>query len=308
MIFFNYTFTLKAVRWYHKNILNQISKRGFIMKKLYGQIISYILIAVGALMASFSVVCILIPNDAIDYGTAGIAIIINMITGIKLSLCVAIVFLPFLIAGAIVLGHQFGIRAILGSAVYTIGIPIFEKIPFELNTEHFLAVVFGGAILGAGLSLILTNGGCIDGSEILANIIVKKISDKTGKNLPMTYILLGFNLCVYIAVFVLINRNAALMSLLVYVVATSIINHFTDHFESIKQVTIITKKPDDLIKAIKDELNKTCTMMNSYGAIAGENKTLICYVSYFELPKLKEIIAKNKGTFSTVSTIDEILR
>ena len=98
------------------------------------------------------------------------------------------------------------------------------------------------------------------------------------------------------------------MSLLVYVVATSIINRFTDHYEAIKQVTIITKSPDDLIAAIKNDLGKTCTIMDSYGAIAGENKTLICYINYFELPKLKEIISKNKGTFSTVTTIDEIIR
>ena len=259
-------------------------------------------------MASFSVACILIPNDAIDYGTAGIGIIVSKLTGINLSVCVAIVFLPFLIAGLVTLGRQFGIKMILGSVVYTVGLELFEEIPFELNTEHFLAVVFGVALLGAGLSLILKNGGCIDGSEIFANIVLKKISDKTGKNFSMTYLLIGFNACVYTAVFVLINRSVALMSLLVYVVATSIINHFTDHFEAIKQVTIITKKPDDLIRSIKEELNKTCTMMESRGAIAGENTTLICYVNYFELPKIKEIIAKNKGTFSTVSTIDEILR
>ena len=42
----------------------------------WSDFVSYLLIAVGALMASFSVVCILIPNDAIDYGTAGIAIVI----------------------------------------------------------------------------------------------------------------------------------------------------------------------------------------------------------------------------------------
>ena len=272
------------------------------------EIISCALISLGALMASFSVVCILIPNDAIDYGTAGIAIIISMLTKWNLSLCVAVVFLPFIIAGTVILGRKFGLKAALGSGVYTVGIAIFERIPFELNTEHFLAVVFGGAILGAGLSLILKNGGCIDGSEIFANIVVKKISDKTGKNFSMSYLLIGFNACVYAAVFVLINRNAALMSLLVYVVATSIINHFTDHFEAIKQVTIITKDPDQLVKDIKAQLNKTCTIMNSYGAIAGENKTLICYVNYFELPKMKEIIAKNKGTFSTVSTIDEIIK
>lgn len=283
------------------------AKKGSVEKRLE-EALSYVLIVVGALLASFSVVCILIPNDAIDYGTAGIAIIISMLTKWNLSLCVAFVFLPFLVAGTLILGKRFGAKAILGSAVYTVGIAIFEKIPFELNTEHFLAVVFGGAILGAGLSLILKSGGCIDGSEIFANIVVKKASDKTGRNFSMTPLLIGFNACVYAAVFLLINRNAALMSLLVYVVATSIINHFTDHYEAIKQVTIITKEPDELVKAIKQELNKTCTLMNSYGAIAGENKTLICYVNYFELQKMKEIIARNKGTFSTVSTIDEVLR
>ena len=169
-------------------------------------------------------------------------------------------------------------------------------------------MVFGGAILGAGLSLILKSGGCIDGSEIFANIVVKAISDKTGRNFSMTYMLIGFNACVYLAAFLLINQSAALMSLLVYVVATSMIDHLTDNYEAIKQVTIITKKPEELIKAIKQELNKTCTMMDSYGAIAGENKTLICYVNFFELPKMKEIIKNNQGTFSTVSTIDEIIK
>ena len=278
------------------------------MKKNAQDFISVLMIIAGALLASFSVICILIPNDAIDYGTAGIAIIINMLTGFNLSLCVILIFLPFLIAGTWLLGKRFGAKAFIGTLFYTIGLSVFEKIPFELNTEHFLAVVFGGAILGVGLAMILRFGGCIDGSEIFANILLKLAENKTGKNFSMTYILLFFNAAVYLAVFVLINRNSALLSLLVYFIATTVINHFTDHFEAIKQVTIITKDPDELIAQIKKELNKTCTIMNSYGAIAGENKTLICYVTYFELQKMKEIISANKGTFSTVSTVEEILR
>lgn len=278
------------------------------MNKKLSNFMSYILIVVGALLASFSVACILIPNDAIDYGTAGIAIIVSKLTGFNLSLCVFFIFLPFLIFGFIILGKRFGIKAALGSLVYTVGLEVFEEVSFEINTEHFLAVVFGGAILGLGLALILRHDGCIDGSEIFANIIIKKISDKTGKNFSMSYLLIGFNACVYIAAFLLINRNSALLSLLVYVIATAIIDHFTDHFEAIKQVTIITKEPEALVSAIKTELNKTCTIMDSYGAISGENKTLICYINYFELSKMKEIISRNKGTFSTVTTIDEILR
>lgn len=276
-------------------------------KALQGMM-SYLFIILGALMASFSVACILLPNDAIDYGTAGIGIIISKLTGLDLSIAVILTFVPFVLAGVFLLGVKFSIKALVGSVAYTVGLEIFEKIPFEINTEHFLAVAFGGALLGFGLSLILRYGGCIDGSEILANIVVKLISDKSGKNYSMMPILIIFNAAVYATVFFLIDRNSALLSLLVYVVATLIIDRFTDRFEAIKQVTIITKDESNLITAIKDKLKKTCTIINSKGAIAGENRTLICYVNYFELQKLRDIILKNKGTFSTVSTIDEIIK
>ncbi|MCQ2534021.1 MAG: YitT family protein [Clostridia bacterium] len=272
------------------------------------KILSYISIIIGALMASFSVACVLLPNDAIDYGTAGIAIIVSMLTGANLSVCVFLIFLPFIIAAYIFVGKDFVARSVAGALAYTLGIAYFEEIPFVLNTEHFLAVVFGGAILGLGLTLVIRAGGCIDGSEILANIIVTKLSDKTGKNYSMTSILIGFNALVYISIFVLINRDAALLSLLVYFIATAIIDHFTDHFEAIKQITIITTQPKKLISDIKSELNKTCTIISSKGAISGDNTTLICYVNYFELQKMREIISRNKGSFSTVSTVDEILR
>lgn len=272
------------------------------------KIVSYIRIIIGALMASFSVACILIPNDAIDYGTAGIAIIISMLTGANLSLCVFLIFMPFIISAYFLVGKDFVNRSFVGVIVYTVGIAFFERIPFELDTEHFLAVVFGGTILGVGLTLVISAGGCIDGSEILANIIISKLSDKTGRNYSMSPVLIGFNVIVYILIFVLINRDAALLSLLVYFIATVIIERFTDHFEAIKQVTIITANPDELIKDIKSKLNKTCTIIHSKGAIAGDNTTLICYINYFELTKMREIISDNKGSFSTVSTIDEILR
>ena len=272
------------------------------------ELMSYILIILGAIMASFSVALILLPNDAIDYGTAGVAIIISKKTGLPLGPCVFGVFIPFIVAGFIVLGKPFTIKAVIGSLAYTLGIEFFEEIPFEVNTEHFLAVAFGGALLGAGLSLILRYGGCIDGSEILANIVVKKLSDRTGRNYSMTPVLLAFNACVYMTVYVTIDPTSALLSLLVYVVATAVIDHYTDHFEAIKQVTIITQDPEAIIQDIKTRLNKTCTIMDSRGAIAGENNTLICYISYFELPIMKEIISTNAGSFSTVSTIDEILR
>ena len=281
---------------------------GIKKKFSYKRIISLLMIVIGALLAAFSVACILLPNDAIDYGTAGIAIIISKLTGLNLSVSVFIILLPFLIIGGITMGKRFLIKTAVGSVAYMVGLEIFEAIPFELNTEHFIAVVFGGAILGGGLSLILRFGGCIDGSEILANVIVSRLSEKKGLNMSMTGILLTFNACVYTAAFVLINRNSALLSLLVYIIATAVIDHFTDRFEAIKQVTIITKNPDKIVNWIRKDMKKTCTVMDSSGAVSGDNKTIICYVTYFELQKFREYI-KDLGdnTFVTVTTIDEIM-
>lgn len=278
------------------------------MRIRFKAVFSYLMIIVGAVLASFSVACILLPNDAIDYGTAGIAIIISKMTGLRLSLAVIVVFLPFLLAGLLTLGRRFFAKALTGSIIYTVGIELFGELPFELNTEHFLAVVFGGALLGIGLSLILRAGGCIDGSEILANIIVRFLSDKTGKNYSMTFILISFNTLVYATAFLVIDRSLALMSLLVYVVATAVTDHFTDRFEAVKQVTIITSKPSALVSDIKQKLNKTCTIIESRGAIAGKNYTVICYVNYFELNGLREIISGHEGSFTTITTIDEIIR
>lgn len=281
--------------------------RRILTREIKQEIKSVIFIIIGALMAAFSVACILIPNDAIDYGTAGIGIIISQLTGVNLAICIFSVFAPFLFFSYFALGLEFFLKALVGSFVYTVGIQLFEKVPFELDTEHFIAVAFGGAILGAGLSIILKNGGCIDGSEIFANILIDKIYQKKGKEYSMSLILVLFNVFVYLLVFIFVDENKALMSLLVFIVASTVINHFTDHFEAVKQVTIITKDPEGIIRDITDKLHKTCTVIESSGAISGENKTLICYVNYFELDKIKHIIASHEGSFSTVSTIDEII-
>ena len=111
------------------------------MNKKFKELFLYLAIIADALIASFSVACILLPNDAIDYGTAGIAIIISKLTGYNLSLCVLIVFLPFLVTGVFLLGKHFFAKTFIGFIVYTFGLAYFEKIPFERNISWPLPLV-----------------------------------------------------------------------------------------------------------------------------------------------------------------------
>ena len=270
--------------------------------------LSYTAVILGAILASFSVACILLPNDAIDYGTAGIAILLSKVSGLSLSICIPIVIAPFLAIGFIFMERSLFIKAVVGSIAYTLGIDLFEEMNISIATEHYLSVAFGGMLLGIGLAVILKCGGCIDGSEILASIIVKKLYEKTSKNYNMTIILIAFNAIVYMLAFFVIGQTAAMQSLLVYIVATMIIDSITNRFEAIKEVTIITKDYKPIVNSIKTNLNKTCTLVDSKGAIDGENKMILCFMNYFELAKLKEVMKEFKGTFYTISTIDEMVK
>lgn len=270
--------------------------------------LSYTAVIFGAILASFSVACILLPNDAIDYGTAGIAILLSKISGLSLSICIPMVIAPFLAIGFIFMERSLFIKAVVGSIAYTLGIDLFEEMNISIATEHYLSVAFGGMLLGIGLAVILKCGGCIDGSEILASIIVKKLYEKTSKNYNMTIILITFNAIVYTFAFFAIGQTAAMQSLLVYIVATMIIDSITNRFEAIKEVTIITKDYKPIVNSIKTNLNKTCTLVDSKGAIDGENKMILCFMNYFELAKLKEVMKEFKGTFYTISTIDEMVK
>lgn len=270
--------------------------------------LSYTAVIFGAILASFSVACILLPNDAIDYGTAGIAILLSKTSGLSLSICIPIVIAPFLAIGFIFMERSLFIKAVVGSIAYTLGIDLFEEMNISIATEHYLSVAFGGMLLGIGLAVILKCGGCIDGSEILASIIVKKLYEKTSKNYNMTIILIAFNAIVYTFAFFVIGQTAAMQSLLVYIVATMIIDSITNRFEAIKEVTIITKDYKPIVDSIKTNLNKTCTLVDSKGAIDGENKMILCFMNYFELAKLKEVMKEFKGTFYTISTIDEMVK
>ena len=68
------------------------------MKKS-NNIISFIIIIIGAALAAFSIDTLLLPNTILDGGINGISIIINKLSGISLSLLVLILNIPVLLLG-----------------------------------------------------------------------------------------------------------------------------------------------------------------------------------------------------------------
>ena len=86
-----------------------------------------------------------------------------------------------------------------------------------ITNEMLLATVFGGALLGIGVGLVIRFGGCVDGTESVALVLTKKL------NLSVGQIILIFNLIVYTVAAFLFGIDRALYSILTYFITFKIV-------------------------------------------------------------------------------------
>ena len=129
-----------------------------------------IMIIVGAACAAFSIECFLIPNTILDGGVTGVSMMINYLTGIRLSILVIVINIPFFFVGCKALGKRFLLRAVIAMAAFSGFLEVCKLIPTVTSSE-LLAVVFGGVLLGVGVGTVLRHGGCLDGTEIAVMLV-----------------------------------------------------------------------------------------------------------------------------------------
>ena len=264
------------------------------------EILNFIMITAGAIIAAFGIEDFLAPNKIFDGGIVGVSMITSSFTGLKLSILTWIFNVPFLFLAWKKKGKLFVIRSVYAMTVFAIAVAFFETTE-AVTDDYLLAVTFGGLILGVGVGLILRYGGCLDGTEIVASILSKKIHQPIGRQV------LCFNIVLYIIVGILYGWNRGLYSILTYVLVSVVMTRVEEGFDAQRGCLIFT---NDDVKKIKnriyEELGRTCTEWDTSGYIGGENKALYVVISQYELRQLRDIVS-NYNCFVTVCDIDEII-
>ena len=144
-----------------KAVIRQHRKASFYVKK-------YLMIFMGALIAAIGLELFLIPNNVIDGGVVGIALMAAQVTGISFSVFIIILNIPFFIFGYKKIGAFFTISSLF-SILCLSGWSTF--IHYErVTSDPFLSTIYGGIIIGLGVGLIIRWGGSLDGTEVLAII------------------------------------------------------------------------------------------------------------------------------------------
>ena len=254
-------------------------------------IISFIAITIGAFLGSIALNTLLLPNTILDGG----------VMGFSLSILMLLLNAPFIYIGYKHLGKGFLIRAIYSMIIYSILIKLTEG--FEPITEEMLlATVFGGALLGIGVGIVIRFGGCVDGTESVALVLSRKI------NLSVGQIVLLFNLIIYSVAGMLFGLDRGLYSILTYFITSKVIDLVSTGLEQTKQAFIITEKGTELSKVIYKTLGRTVTTIKGKGLISGDKEVLYCVLTRIEIYELKKIVnSMDESAFITISDVTDII-
>ena len=261
-----------------------------------------LMLIIGAACAAFSIECFLIPNTILDGGVTGISMMINYTSGIALSILIVVINIPFFIIGFNALGKRFLFRGVFSTVAFALFLEVFKGVDTVTNSE-LLAVVFGGVLLGVGVGLVLRYGGCLDGTEIAAMLLSRKVGVSTGG------IIFMINIFIYLTAGLLFGWDRALLSLLTYFITFKIIDLVEEGMNQARAAMIITEHAEELADAIYAKLGRTCTFINAEGLVSGSGKTVpYCVITRVEVNELKRIIKDSDvSAFVTISEVSEIL-
>ena len=230
------------------------------------QVVQALLLTAGIFSAALGLESFLLPNGFIDGGVTGISLLTNHTTHISLSLLIVVLNIPFVVMGYFQLGRAFAARtlaAILGLALvlYFVHFPVLAE-------DKLLAAVFGGFFLGSGIGLAVRGGAVLDGTEILAVYLSKK--------LPLTVgdVILLINILIFGVAAMLLSITTALYSILAYLAAAKMVDFIIEGIEEYTGVTIISPKSDIIRRMVTEKPGRGATLYTGKSGYATQGHDL----------------------------------
>jgi uncharacterized membrane-anchored protein YitT (DUF2179 family) len=243
----------------------------------------FILITLGVFSAAFGFKGFLLTNHFIDGGATGISLLISALTGTPLYVLLILVNIPFVVLAYFVIGKAFAIKtgiAISGLAlvVATIAFP-------NVTNDNLLVAIFGGFFLGAGIGLSIRGGAVIDGTEVLAIFLSRKLGTTIGD------IIIAINVLIFGAAAYFLSIEIALYSMVTYWSASKTLDFVVEGIEEYTGVTIISAYSDKIRKMIIEKLGRGVTVYNGrrgFGKMGETREIEIIYtvVTRLELNRL----------------------
>lgn len=260
-----------------------------IIVSLKNEFKNFFLITIGIFSAGFGFKGFLLTNKFIDGGATGISLLISALSHIPLYYLIPLINLPFVIMAYKTVSRNFAIKtalAILGLSLCL----AYVKFP-NVTNDNILVAVFGGFFLGAGIGLSIRGGAVIDGTEVLAIYLSKKLGTTIGD------IIIIINVIIFSTAAYFLGIEVALYSMITYLAASKTLDFLVEGIEEYIGVTIVSSRCEEIKEMIYTKLGRGVTVYNGkkgFGkrGLKEDNDIIFTVITRLEVSKLNTELEK----------------
>lgn len=237
------------------------------------------LITLGIFSAAFGFKGFLLTNHFIDGGATGISLLISAVTGAPLYVLIIVVNIPFVVLAYNILGKGFALKtalAITGLAVCLAAV----NFP-DVTKDNLLVAVFGGFFLGGGIGLSVRGGAVLDGTEVLAIYLSRKLGTTIGD------IIIIINILIFSAAVYFLSVEIALYSMITYLAASKILDFIVEGIDEYIGVTIISSHSEEIRQMIIDVMGRGVTVYSGKRGYGKRGETIQADILYTVITRLE---------------------
>ena len=187
----------------------------------------------------------------------------------------------------------------------TVLISIFLSLTETWHVETgnvVINAVFGGTCVGLGIGIIVLAGGTTAGTVILARIVNKYLDIST------PYALLFFDLIVVLISLTEIPLAKCLVTVMSLYIGTKVMEFVIEGLNTKKAMTIISSCPNEVAKAIDQQVGRGLTILNGHGYYTREEKdVLYVVISKTQVSRAKRIIKNiDENAFLVIHDVRDV--
>ena len=266
--------------------------------------ITLLTVIIGNAMYAAAAVLFLFPSGLPTGGTTGIALLVNRLTGLSVSMFVLGFNIVMLVVGFIFLGKKFAFTTIVSTFTYPICLELFGQIfaNVHFTDDIWLNTIFSGLGIGVGLGIVIRMGASTGGMDIPPLILNKYFK------IPVSVSLNAFDICILLGQAILIPPEMLLYGVILVITYTTVLNKVLLLGGSKMEVKIISRNPEQIRQAIIGHLDRGLTILRAEGGYSQEDhQVLLVVVSNRELHQLERIVKNiDPESFVIVSEVREV--
>ena len=255
-------------------------------KKIKNYFKEGLILIFGSFIYAVAVEVFLSPLKISPGGLTGVAAALNYITGFPTGILMLMFNVPIILFGFIKFGKLFIVKSAIAVFLSSLFIDAIDNFYTPIFSDVMLGAIFGGALIGAGLGLIMLIGASTGGIDI----IVKMLNVRFNISIGRAFLIIDGAVIIFASV-VYKDFETALYSVLAVFVSSKVVDIILCGTLDSKAIFIITDNEEIIKKEITEKADRGVTVLPAFGGYTGrKNNILLCVARNNEINLVRNLV------------------